>query len=38
MYIKLYSNVQEIILGANWKNAAVLSHELKSLSEDLKRI
>lgn len=34
---KLYSNVKEIPVSARWMNAGILSNELKSLSEDLRR-
>jgi len=34
---KLYSNIEEIELGANWKNAAVLSNELHQLSQKLQQ-
>lgn len=32
---KLYSNVEEIQFGANWKNAGALMHELEGLSNKL---
>ncbi|HVW95871.1 MAG TPA: helicase-related protein [Mucilaginibacter sp.] len=34
---KLYSNVKEVPVSARWLNAAVLSHELKRLSEELRQ-
>jgi len=34
---KLYSNVKEVPVSARWMSAGLLSHELKALSEDLRR-
>ena len=34
---KLYSNVREVPVSARWMNAGILSHELKRLSEDLRK-